>query len=206
MRAVAQKPHPIPQPAWLEMQSVSRSRAPASRSNCGMRTLSIAAGRASPSPGRWKRSFRVPSAASAMETLAFGYGLVEAPRIDGAGNLYFSDAIDGGVYRRAPDGAVSVVVPKRRGVGGLALHADGGVVISGKDVSHVRDGVTRILLTVEGALGFNDLTTDAAGHVFVGSLRSPALQNENRVPGELWRVEGAGRAVEVYRDVAFANG
>ena len=141
-----------------------------------------------------------------METLVFGYGLVEAPRVDGAGNLYFSDAIDGGVYRRAPDGAVSVVVPKRRGVGGLALHADGGVVISGKDVSHVRDGVTRILLTVEGALGFNDLTTDAAGHVFVGSLRSPALQNENRVPGELWRVEGAGRAVEVYRDVAFANG
>ena len=141
-----------------------------------------------------------------METLAYGYGLVEAPRVDGAGNIYFSDAIDGGVYRRAPDGAVSVVVPKRRGVGGLVLHADGGVVISGKDVSHVRDGVTRILLTVEGALGFNDLTTDAAGHVFVGSLRSPALQNENRVPGELWRVEGAGRAVEVYRDVAFSNG
>src|SRR5947208_12859314 len=141
-----------------------------------------------------------------METLVFGYGLVEAPRVDGTGNLYFSDAIDGGVYRRAPDGAVSVVVPKRRGVGGLALHADGGVVISGKDVSHVRDGVTRILLTVEGALGFNDLTTDAAGHVFVGSLRSPALQSENRVPGELWRVEGAGRAVEGYRDVAFASG
>src|SRR2546428_237699 len=141
-----------------------------------------------------------------METLASGYGLVEAPRVDGAGNLYFSDAIDGGVYRRAPDGAMSIVVPKRRGVGGLALHADGGVVISGRDVSHVRDGKTRILLAVEGVLGFNDLTTDAAGHVFVGSLRSPALQSENRVPGELWRIEGAGRAVEVYRDVAFANG
>src|SRR5438034_10397390 len=141
-----------------------------------------------------------------METLVFGYGLVGGPRIDGAGNRYVSEAIEGGVYRRAPDGAVSVVVPKRRGVGGLALHADGGVVISGKDISHVRDGVTRILLTVEGALGFNDLTTDAAGHVFVGSLRSPALQNENRVPGELWRIDGPGRALEVYRDVAFSNG
>src|SRR5207244_5310359 len=32
------------------------------------------------------------------------------------------------------------------------------------------------------------------------------LQSENRVPGELWRFEGAGRAVDVYRDVAFANG
>jgi len=141
-----------------------------------------------------------------METLAFGFGLVEAPRVDGAGNLYFSDAIDGGVYRRAPDGAVSVVVPKRRGVGGLVLNADGGVVVSGRDVSHVREGETRVLLTVEGVLGFNDLTTDAAGRVFVGSLRSPALQNEGRVPGELWRVDGPGRAVEVYRDVAFANG
>src|SRR5436309_9490925 len=118
-----------------------------------------------------------------VETLAFGYSLVEAPRVDGAGNLYFSDAIDGGVYRRAPDGVVSVVVPKRRGVGGLVLHADGGVVISGKDVSHVRDGETRILLTVEGALGFNDLTTDAAAHVYVGSLRSPAPQAHNRARG-----------------------
>src|SRR5437867_10813893 len=140
-----------------------------------------------------------------METLAFGFGLVEAPRVDGAGNLYFSDAIDGGVYRRAPDGAVSVVVPKRRGVGGLVLHADGGIVISGKDVSHVRDGETRVLLTVEGVLGFNDLATDAAGRVFVGSLRSSALQSEERVPGELWRIDGAGPAVEVYRDLAFAN-
>src|SRR5437879_4117012 len=147
-----------------------------------------------------------PAYPAAMETLAFGYGLVEAPRVDGAGNLYFSDAIDGGVFRRAPDGAISVVVPRRRGVGGLALHADGGVVVSGRDVSHVRAGETRVLLTVEGVLGFNDLTTDAAGRVFVGSLRSSALEREDRVPGELWRIDGAGRATEVYRDVAFANG
>src|SRR5438874_12820165 len=98
-----------------------------------------------------------------METLVFGYGLVEAPRVDGAGNLYFSDAIDGGVYRRAPDGAVSVVVPKRRGVGALVLHAAVGVVISGKDVSHVRDGLTRILLTVMCALCCNAHTSACAG-------------------------------------------
>src|SRR6266852_5275944 len=158
-------------------------------------------GRHPSGPARKEPRLRRPVArrtSGAMETLAFGYGLAEAPRVDAAGNLYFSDAIDGGVYRRAPDGAVSVVVPKRRGVGG--------VVISGRDVSHVREGETRVLLTVEGVLGFNDLTTDAAGRVFVGSLRSPALQNEGRVPGELWRVDGPGRAVEVYRDVAFANG
>src|SRR5256885_2087669 len=41
-----------------------------------------------------------------METIAYGYGLVEAPRVDENGNLYFSDALGGGVYRRSPDGTI----------------------------------------------------------------------------------------------------
>ncbi|HUE39334.1 MAG TPA: SMP-30/gluconolactonase/LRE family protein [Candidatus Binatia bacterium] len=141
-----------------------------------------------------------------METLAYGYGLVEAPRVDDGGSLYFSDAIGGGVYRRSPDGEITIVVPKRRGVGGLVLHADGGVVVSGKNVVHVRDGETRVLLEVEGALGFNDLTTDREGRVFVGSLRSSAFESGPRVPGELWRIDGERRATEVYRGIEFANG
>jgi sugar lactone lactonase YvrE len=141
-----------------------------------------------------------------LETLAYGYGLVEAPRVDADGNLYFSDVMGGGVYRRSPDGAITTVVPKRRGVGGLVLHADGGVVVSGKNVAHVRDGVTRVLLEVEGALGFNDLTTDRRGRVFVGSLRSSAFETGRRAPGELWRIDGQGRATEVYGGIEFANG
>ena len=39
-----------------------------------------------------------------FETLAYGYGLIEGPRVDGAGNLYFSDVTNGGVFRRRPDG------------------------------------------------------------------------------------------------------
>ncbi len=85
-----------------------------------------------------------------LETLASGYGLLEGPRVDTAGNLFFSDVTNGGVYRRAPDGTISTVVPRRRGVGGIALHADGGVVISGKDVCHVTDGTTRVLFHGEG--------------------------------------------------------
>ena len=65
MAAVAQKPHPIPQPAWVEMQRVSRSRAPVGRSTWGMSTLSIAAGGFPSAGGSRKRSFRVPSLASA---------------------------------------------------------------------------------------------------------------------------------------------
>jgi len=141
-----------------------------------------------------------------METLASGFGLLEAPRVDAAGNLYFSDVLRGGVHRRAPDGSLTTVVPKRRGVGGLALHADGGVVVSGRDVVHVRDGVTRPLLALEGVVGFNDLTTDADGRVFVGSLRTSAFEAGPRVPGELWRIDAGGRAVQVYGDIDFANG
>ena len=59
---------------------------------------------------------------SELETLAWGYGLVEGPRVDDENRLYFSDVHNGGVHRRNPDGTIEVVVPKRRGVGGIALH------------------------------------------------------------------------------------
>jgi D-xylonolactonase len=141
-----------------------------------------------------------------FETLASGYGLIEGPREDPAGGLYFSDVTRGGVYRRAPDGAINTVVPKRRGVGGIALHRDGGIVISGKNVCHVRDGETRIVLEVEGVGGFNDLFTDARGRVYVGSLRSDPFAEGDRTPGELYRVSGGGKVEELYGDVGITNG
>ena len=69
-----------------------------------------------------------------LETIASGYGLIEGPRVDADGNLYFSDVTNGGVYRRSPSGEITTAVPKRRGVGGIALHADGGIVVSGKNI------------------------------------------------------------------------
>ena len=141
-----------------------------------------------------------------LETLAFGYGLLEGPRVDAAGNLFFSDVTNGGVYRRAPDGTISTVVPRRRGVGGIALHADGGVVISGKDVCHVKDGTTRVLFRRDDIPGFNDLFTDSAGRVYVGSLRSDPFKPGIRVPGELWRIDGEGKVVQLYGEVGLTNG
>jgi xylono-1,5-lactonase len=141
-----------------------------------------------------------------LETLASGYGLLEGPRVDAADNLFFSDVTNGGVYRRAPDGTVSTVVPRRRGVGGIALHADGGVVISGKNVCHVKDGQTRILFQRDDIPGFNDLFTDSAGRICVGSLRSDPFKPGARVPGELWRIDGEGNVVQLYGDVGLTNG
>jgi gluconolactonase len=142
-----------------------------------------------------------------IETLASGYGLIEGPRVDGAGNLYFSDVTNGGVYRRRPTGAIDTVVPRRRGVGGIALHADGGLVISGRNICHVKDGATRILFARDDAPGFNDLFTDAQGRVYTGSMKSDPFRIEGeRVAGECWRIDGESRGTELYGGVLLTNG
>jgi gluconolactonase len=143
----------------------------------------------------------------AIETLAFGYGLVEGPRVDGNDNLYFSDVRNGGVFRRSPEGVIETVIPERHGVGGIALHAEGGIVVSGKNVCHVRDGETRVLFAPANTPGFNDLYTDRWGCVYVGSMRSdPFAAGGPRTPGELWRITGESEATECYGDVGLTNG
>ncbi len=142
-----------------------------------------------------------------LDTLASGYGLIEGPRVDEAGNLYYSDVINGGVHRLAPDGSVTIVIPRRRGVGGIALHADGGLVISGKNVCHVREAETRVLLDQEDVGGYNDLFTDSAGCVYVGCLRSnPFAEVGERTPGELYRISAGGKVESLYGDVGLTNG
>jgi sugar lactone lactonase YvrE len=142
-----------------------------------------------------------------VETLAFGYGLVEGPTVDGDGNLYFSDVLGGGAYRRGPDGEITTVVPKRRGVGGIALHADGGIVLSGRDIVHVREGVNRTLFAVDDVLGWNDICTDSAGRVYAGSIRFAVFDpGAEPVPGELWRIDGIDQGIVLYQGVLHANG
>ncbi|MGH9030679.1 MAG: SMP-30/gluconolactonase/LRE family protein [Acidimicrobiia bacterium] len=143
-----------------------------------------------------------------FETLASGYGLVEGPTVDDAGNLYFSDVLGGGVYRLAShDGGVETIVPKRRGVGGIALHANGGLVLSGRDLVHVRAGETRLLFRIEGLPGWNDLCTDASGRVYAGALRFMVFDPDAQpVPGECWRVDTEGQATRLYGGVVHANG
>lgn len=142
-----------------------------------------------------------------FETLASGYGLVEGPTADAAGGLVFSDVLGGGVYRLDPTGEIATLVPKRRGVGGIALHADGGVVVSGRDIVHVRDGKTRVLLHLEGLPGWNDLCTDAEGRVYAGSVRFAVFDPDAVVvPGECWRLDAEGKGTMLYDGVVHANG
>jgi sugar lactone lactonase YvrE len=140
-----------------------------------------------------------------MEELASGFSLLEGPTINREGDVYFSDVIRGGVYRWSPDG-VEQVVPKRRGVGGIVLHEDGGVIVTGRDVLHVKDGQSRTLLALDGVTGFNDLATAPDGSVYVGALRFMPFAGEAPVPGEIWRIPVDGEPAPVAGGVLWANG
>lgn len=141
-----------------------------------------------------------------LETLAYGYGLIEGPRVDSDDNLYFSDVPNGGVWRRSPDGELTVAIPKRRGVGGIAIHAEGGLVVGGRNICHVRDGQTRVLFESD-ALGFNDLMTDSLGRVLCGTLRSDPFSAEHeREAGEAYRIGLDGTVEQVYGGIGLTNG
>ena len=146
-----------------------------------------------------------------MEILASGYGLIEGPVwVPGAG-LMFSDVHGGGVYGLAEDGAVTTVFPYRRGIGGMALHADNGLVVGGRNIAFKSfTGADTVVLldhdTENGNLGYNDLTTDAAGRVYAGSLGSPVFEEGEQIAGDLYLIDLDGSARVVAEDVLLTNG
>jgi D-xylonolactonase len=145
------------------------------------------------------------------EILSSGFKTLEAPVDDGDGGLVFADVSGGGIHHLNRDGQLSVVVPKRRGSGGICPHADGGYVVTGRDVSHVREGVTRTIftatdlsaLTGQPAGGFNDAHCARDGSILVGSTR---FIDGVQVPGELVHVTGPHQASIIYGGVTLANG
>ncbi len=92
-------------------------------------------------------------------------------------------------------------------VGGLLLHAEGGLVMTGPTVVHWRDGEMRDLLAREGVNSFNDCHTDAQGRVYVGAIRSD-LQDlkAEKFPGECYRLGADGAADELYGGIEVSNG
>src|SRR5262249_20977726 len=57
--------------------------------------------------------------------------------------------------------------------------------------------------------GFKDLFTGAQGRVYTGSMRSNPFDESvqaERIPGECYRIEGEGRATELYGGVSLTNG
>ena len=147
------------------------------------------------------------------EALVRGYGLIEGPVWDPDRGLLFSDVLGGGVYCLDASGQVSTVFEHRRGIGGMALHQDGGLVVSGRNVSFkpFDGGGTRLILDRDpdnGNVGYNDLTTDAAGRIYVGSLGASPVFEDGRdaAAGDLYLVDLDGTSRVVARDVQLTNG
>jgi sugar lactone lactonase YvrE len=146
-----------------------------------------------------------------FETLASGYGLIEAPRIDEQGRFYFSDVPNGGVYRRNPAGGIETVIPKRRGVGGMMFNEGGGIVCTGRALIRFdeRTGKSRDLFAEwegKALMGLNDLTTDDQGSVYTGSLNFDPLSNNRPIPGSLFRVDPPGKATKLWDGIQVTNG
>jgi D-xylonolactonase len=142
-----------------------------------------------------------------LELLASGYGLVEGPRTDASNNLYFTDIPGGTVYRREPDGAIYKLVSGRKMIGGLALHADGGFLMSGPTIAHWRDGKVRVVLEREGVTSFNDIQPDREGRVYAGAIRSDLEDLKGpKVPGECYRIGTDGTVEELYDGIEVSNG
>ena len=147
--------------------------------------------------------------APGMERIASGYQLVEAPVATPDGGVVFSDVLGGGVYAWSPStGEVTTVLPKRRGIGGMARHADGGLVVSGRDVTRLAaDGTQRVVYQPgEDVAGLNDLTVDPDGRIVVGQLRFRPFAGEEPVPGEFVAVGGQDAPRLVIDDVLWVNG
>jgi sugar lactone lactonase YvrE len=146
-----------------------------------------------------------------LEVLASGFGLLEGPRVDEQNRLYFSDVPNGGVYRRGLDGKVETLIPKRKGVGGIALNDGGGIVCSGRSLIYWNEqtGTSRNLFTEwEGRAlkGLNDLQPDDHGSVYVGSLEFDALSDQKPIPGNLFRVDPDGKVTKLWEGIQVTNG
>jgi gluconolactonase len=147
-----------------------------------------------------------------MERLATGYTLIEGPAWDPARGLLFSDVHEGGVFCLSRSGSVALVIEHRRGIGGIALHERGGLVVGGRNIAYKGPAAagTVVLLDSEragGGAGFNDLTTDEAGRIYVGSLgMSPFDAGAEAKTGFLHVIDLDGSSRTLAPGIRLTNG
>ena len=148
-----------------------------------------------------------------MEKLTEGYGLIEGPLWDDERGLIFSDVVFGGVFALSTSDEVSQIFEHRKGIGGMAAHEAGGLVVSGRNIAFkpFDGGATQIILDrneAEGNLGYNDITTDSVGRIYAGSLGTSTVFEDEREPqsGDLYLIDLDGSARIVANDIRLTNG
>lgn len=151
-----------------------------------------------------------------LQRISTGHGLLEGPIWHPERGLIVADVIVGGAWAFKPGCEPELVVAHRRGIGGMALHENGGIVIGGRNIAIKRfpqenDDATVVLLESDpanGVLGYNDLCVDAAGRIYVGSLAFAAASGvrEGHLPGRLHLIDTDGTSRVVGQDVLLTNG
>jgi sugar lactone lactonase YvrE len=139
-----------------------------------------------------------------LVALQGGYGLTEAARWYPEHGLVFSDMTNGGVYRFAPGSSQpETLIAHRKAIGGLVAHADGGFVISGRNISHkVGESTVALLEPREDEFFFNDLGADGRGRIFCGSMP----KTEVRDAGRFYLIDLDGSVSVLSEDLRIANG
>jgi sugar lactone lactonase YvrE len=148
-----------------------------------------------------------------FEQILEGFTFLEAPRLDDAGRLYFSDVMEGGVHRLSQDGAIDSYLSDRKSIGGLALTADGGFICSGGiglEYYHPETGERRMLdLSCEGQpLGqINDIQPDEQGSLFAGGTDFASIQAGRKPnPSRLYRIDPPGKVTALTEGIMVSNG
>jgi D-xylonolactonase len=148
-----------------------------------------------------------------FEQILDGFVFLEAPRVDDHGNLWFSEVMEGGVYRPSPDGKVQGFITDRKYIGGLAQTEDGGFVASGRtglEYFHPETGERRALeFLYDGKpiVHINDIQPDDHGSLLVGGTHDPVVQ-ESGLPRftALYRIDPSGATVQLADGMEVSNG
>jgi gluconolactonase len=133
--------------------------------------------------------------------------------------LIFSDARSGGLFAFTSAFETRTVIAHRRGIGGLARHEAGGFVVTGRNVALKDPDVdgtpspTLVLIDPRDCShtdGFNDLTVDTRGRIYVGSVAAGAIdaaaKQADSHSGSLFFIELDGSWGVVAEDIRLPNG
>jgi xylono-1,5-lactonase len=145
-----------------------------------------------------------------FQEIVKGYCFLEAPRTQGD-NLWFTDLMLGGVYRRKPDGTIDSFMPENKHVGGLAINRDGRMICGGPgglkwlDPESGQWGWLLDKIDGEPMSGTNDFLPDGRGGIWFGTL-SRAEYGEKPTTTEFYNVDSAGKTTLLAEGLSFANG
>ena len=147
------------------------------------------------------------------ELICEGFGLIEGPVWSDTLGFLFSDVLFGGVFCLGKGRELKTVFEHRKGIGGMCLHEDNGMVVSGRNIAYkpFAGGETIVILDrdeEQGRVGFNDITVDPSGRIYAGSLGSSPVF-EDGLPeksGDLYLIDNDGSSRVVARDIRLTNG